>query len=107
MGIKSAIITANTSGQTQIVAAVPGRRIRVVSYVLSFSGTVNAKFQSNSTDLTGSLYGVAAGVIPMATGESVIGGIQGQFETAPGEALNLNLSGAVAVGGHLKYIEVT
>jgi hypothetical protein len=30
----------------------------------------------------------------------------GHFETAAGEALNINLSGAVAVGGHVVYVEV-
>ncbi len=105
--MKYAAISASGSGANAIVAAVPGKRIRVAGYVLSFGGTVNAKWQSASTDLSGLIYGLAATfaqAAPMPKGER--GGQAGHFETAAGEALNLNLSGAVAVGGHLAYEEV-
>lgn len=105
--MKYAAIAAGSSGNNEIVAAVAGKRIRVVGYVLSFSGSVNAKWRSASTDLSGLLYGAANTVVsaaPMPKGER--GGQAGHMETATGEALNLNLSAATAVGGHVAYEEV-
>ena len=94
-------ISCSSSGANEIVAAVTGKRIRVLGYTLTFSGSVNAKFQSASTDKTGLLYGAAAANVcaPITDTPDLF-----WFETAIGEALNLNLSGATAVGGHLTYI---
>ena len=88
-------ISASNSGANQIIAGQSGYRIRVLDYVVVASGAVNAKWQTGSTDLTGLLYmntntGVAA---PYAK--------YGWFTTNDGDDLNLNLSGATAVGGHL------
>lgn len=97
-------IAASSSGDNELVAAQTGKRIRVIAYKLSFSGTVNAKFRSATTDLTGLIYGVAAkdSDAPHYS-EAGLRNPPGQFETAPGEALNLNLSGATAVGGYLVW----
>jgi hypothetical protein len=100
---KFAAIAASASGNNTLVAAVTGKKIRVLAYNIIGNGAVNAKFQTGAggTDLTGLKYIAAAG-----------GGIcapfnpAGWFETAAGALLNLNLSGAVAVGGELVYIEV-
>ena len=55
---KFAAITASSSGATTVVAAVAGKRIRVLRWSLSANGTVNAKWQSHvtPTDLTGLHY---------------------------------------------------
>lgn len=98
--LKFAKIAAASSGANEVVAAVTGKKIRVLGYLLSSAGTVNAKWQSASTDLTGLHYTVANVQVPVAFSPV------GHFETASGEALNLNLSGAVAVGGYLVYVEV-
>lgn len=99
---KYAVIDASSSGNNTIVAAVAGKKIRVLSYVLSFSGSVNVKWQSaaGGTDISKLLYGAA--------GVSFNGSFSpaGHLQTAVGELLNLNLSAATAVGGHLTYIEV-
>lgn len=97
---KFASITASASGDTAVVAGVGAKKIRVVSYVLTANGAVNAKFRSGTSDISGLEYlaangGVAAPYNP-----------HGHFETAVATALNINLSGAVAVGGHLTYVEV-
>lgn len=102
--MKHAIISESASGDNEVVAAVANKRIRVCGYVLSFSGTVNAKFRSASTDLSGLIYGAAAAVAVAPVGPQQPGGVPGWFETAVGEALNLNLSGATAVGGHVSYL---
>lgn len=92
-----AAIVASASGATQIVAADGTRKIRVLQYTFSANGAVNAKFQSAANDRTGLLYLGANGQVSVAFCPL------GLFETAVNEALNLNLSGAVAVGGHLVY----
>jgi len=100
---KFATIAASSSGNNTLVAAVTSKKIRVLSAVLVGNGAVNPKFQSGAsgTDLTGLFYIAAAGggvVLPFNPA--------GHFETAVSTLLNLNLSGAVAVGGCLTYIEV-
>ena len=98
---KFAVIAASSSGDNTLVSAVASKKIRVLSYVLVANAAVNAKFQSATAgDLTGLLYcaantGASSGFSPV-----------GHFQTAANEDLQLNLSGAVAVGGHLTYIEV-
>lgn len=99
---KFAAIAASSSGNNTLVAAVASKKIRVLSFTLVGSGTVNAKFQSGAggTDLTGLFYMTAY------SGASVTYSPVGHFETASNTLLNLNLSAATAVGGHLTYIEV-
>lgn len=90
-----------------VVAAVTGKKIRVLSYVIGGTGTgaVDCKWQSGSgmgaTDLSG-LFPVLADVQALASGYNP----DGHFETAAGAALNLNQSGTEALGGHVTYIEV-
>lgn len=102
----TAVIAASSSGDNEVVAAVTGRKVRVLAFHLSFGGTVNAKWKSGtSTDKSGLLYGVAA---TQVAGRAHVPAPSQQtppfmFETAAGEALNLNLSGAVAVGGWVTY----
>lgn len=100
--VQFAAITASAGGATQIVAPATlngtSRKIRVVSYVLIANAAVNVKFQSHVTgDLTGLLYLAANGgaVAPFSP--------VGWFETVLGEALDINLSGGIPVGGHLTY----
>lgn len=99
---KYATIAASTSGNNTIVAAVTSKKIRVVAAQLTSNGTVNAKWQSGAggTDVTGLAYLVAN------TGYVLPYNPVGWFETASNTLLNLNLSGAVAVGGSITYIEV-
>ena len=99
---KFATITASSSGASTLVAAVTSKKIRVISYVVVASAAVNIKFQSHvtPTDKTGLLYLAANGGVSGAYAPT------GHFETIAGEALDINLSGAVAVGGHLTYVEV-
>lgn len=99
---KFATIAASTSGNNTLIAAVTSKKIRVLAAAFVSNGTVNAKFQSGAggTDLTGLFYTVAntGAVLPFNSA--------GWFETGSNTLLNLNLSGAVAVGGCITYIEV-
>jgi hypothetical protein len=99
---KFAVIVASASGATTVVAAVTSKKIRVLRLSLVANAAVNVKFQSHATptDKTGLYYLAANGgwVEPFCP--------VGIFETIGGEALDINLSGAVAVGGCLTYVEV-
>jgi hypothetical protein len=100
---KTALIQTNLSGDTQIVAAVPGHRIRVLSFVLTASGNENIKFRSDTTDITGTLYLGTHGSLSSPSPIQTPAGIQYQFQTNSGEALNVNLSGTSNVGGYAIY----
>lgn len=99
---KFATIVASSSGATTIVAAVTSKKIRVIALQLVANAAVNVKWQSHvtPTDKTGLAYLAANGGYVLPKNE------YGWFETVAGEALDINLSGAVAVGGSLVYVEV-
>lgn len=100
---KFAKIDAASSGDNTIVAAVTGKKIRVIKYSLVCAGAVTVTFASaagTGTKLTGTMSfaangGIADGFCPA-----------GHFETAAGALLNMSLGGAVQVSGSLTYIEV-
>lgn len=96
---KYAVIDHATSGDNEIVAAVTGKKTRVLAVLLMSGGTVNARFESaaGGTSLTGQmqLTAQAGFVLPFNP--------VGWFETVAGQALNLELSGAVSVDGCLVY----
>ncbi len=96
-------ISASTSGANIVVAAVTAKKIRVLEWIVSVNAAVNFKWQSHTipTDLTGLFY-------TGGQGQGAGGGYSavGLFETIAGESLDINLSGNVAVGGSLVYVEV-
>lgn len=99
--IKYAKIDASSTGG-DVVAAVVGKRIRVISLFLTITtaaGTV--KFQSGgSTDLTGAMTFAAGGVQTLPHNPS------GWFQTVAGEKLNMVLASAGQVSGALTYQEI-
>lgn len=100
--IKFASVSVSTSGDNTIVTGVTGVKIKVLSVLLVASGTVSVKWVSNVTDLTGAMPLVAnSGFVLPASSP----GAGHYFETAVGQGLKLNLSGAVAVNGHISYYE--
>lgn len=99
--VKHALIDANSSGNNLVVAAVTGKRILVLAYNYVSNGAVNAHWRSASTAITGPMYMDGA-----AKGKVCPYNPKGWCKTAVGEALNLNLSAAVAVGGEITYAEI-
>lgn len=99
--IKYAAISASSSGNNTIIAAVTDKRIRVLSCFLIAATAVTAKWQSGAggTDLTGtvSLADTGGYVLPFNEG--------GWFQTDPNTLLNLSLGGSVVVAGSVSYIE--
>ena len=92
-------VSTAASGDTLLVSSVPGRRIKVLRCTLVASGSVTVQLLSGSDGmrLTGAMSMVAGR--PLHTPSGV--------RTNPGEALYLNLGGAVQVSGWLEYCEIS
>jgi len=99
-------ISVSASGNTELVAAQTGRQIRVLNYVIVAAGAVSVKFVSDAatdTDLTGAMPLAANGGVSSAYAPQAESVRECLFRTLYGEALSINLSGAVLVAGHLSY----
>ena len=100
---KFAKIDAASSGDNTLVAIVSGKKIRVLSLFMISAGTVTARLESTNSSgtlLTGQMN------LVVNSGFTLPFNPVGWFETAAGELLNLELSGAVSVDGCLVYVEV-
>lgn len=87
-------INVSASGQALLVAAVPGKKIRLVSLLLTVAAAVAVDLQSASTSLTGPM--------PLQAGFDAERDY-GLVETVAGEALNINLGANVQVAGPFVY----
>jgi hypothetical protein len=92
--------TPSTSGANQLLAATAGAKFRVLSVAVVATTAVSVKFQSASTDITGTFPLGANGGFVLPFNE------HGWFETNVNEALNINLSGAVSTGVQIQYIKL-
>ena len=95
-----AFLNATASGNTQIVPAQgAGIRVRVLGVTVVSLTALTIKFQSGTTDISSGKPVAATGgwVAPEA--------IAGWFQTAPNEALNINLSGAGTVGVDVVWVQ--
>lgn len=100
---KFAVIDAALLGDNTLVAAVAGKKIRVLAAFFTMTGTaVTIRFESGAggTALTGQM--------TPAQGQTIVLPFNplGWCETAAGALLNLELGGAQSVDGALTYIEV-
>lgn len=101
--IKRAVVDAAATPDNTLVAAVTGKKIRVLAMFAIMTGTaVTIRFESGAggTALTGQMTPSQGGgfVLPFNP--------VGWFETNSGELLNLELGGAQSVDGVLVYCEV-
>lgn len=106
---KFATISASSTNNT-IVAAVPGKKIRVMQLNMTASADAIIKFQSGTggADLTGPMnfYANALGLISASVAICTLPySPLGWFETSAGVLLNLNRT-AGTVAGMLVYTEV-
>jgi len=95
-----ALISGATSGNNTVVAAVAGKRIRVIGLLMVAAGAVVARFESDAdgTALTGAMSMIAG--VPIEASNPA-----GLFETdVANELLNLELDDAVQVSGFLTYL---
>jgi hypothetical protein len=98
----------NGSGTTTIVAAVSGKRISVIAFLVTGTATATMTFKSATTALTGPMnLGIAAGMGGSDTVSPLTGSWNpdGHFQTTAGEALKITASTGTAAG-YLSYIEV-
>lgn len=98
-----AVVSAASAGDNTLVAAVPGKKIRVMSLVLVASGganTVRLESGAGGTALTGQMDIVDNGQLVLAWSPA------GHCETAAAALLNLELSAATSVAGVLAYVTV-
>lgn len=101
--VKRAAIDGATNGDNTLVAAVAGKKIRVLALFAIMTGTsVTIRFESGAggTALTGQMTPTQGGgfVLPYCP--------VGWFETTAGALLNMELGGAQSVDGVLVYTEV-
>lgn len=103
-------IAASSSGDNTLIAAVTSKKIYVVAFELSFSGTVNAKFTdgASGTNLGGLYYGIANAGAANSISPDMKLAIPSPylFVGSTNTALILNLSAGVAVGGAITYFTV-
>lgn len=90
--VQDAVISMTAAGSVSAVTAVPGKRIRMVSYTLVMNGAGTAQWKSDAT--------VKSGVMSFAAN----GGASSTSEvtTAEGEALVLTTTTSFA-NGHISY----
>jgi hypothetical protein len=99
----TAIVNSSAIGDNTLVSGVAGSAVRVTSFCLSFGSAVNVKFKDGATsDLTGLLYALGTAPLPIRAAPSGANA-RGHFQTSKGNALVLNLSAAIAVGGWIVY----
>lgn len=99
--LKTALIdTAAASGDTEVVAAVSGKEIVVHHYHLLAAAAVSVEFQDTAV-------GAISGLYPLTAAAFVSSGFkrEGWFRTTAGEALDINASTTVQVGGMILYTE--
>ena len=97
-----AFVNATASGNTQLVAAVVGKKIRVTRIRATNKGAadIEVKFQSDTTDIT------ATDMLASLGGGYTDSACQGWvMETASGEALNINLAALGNVGCTVTFKE--
>lgn len=94
--IKRAKVDLAASGD--LIAAVSGKKIRVLALAVKFATSTTLKLQSGgSTDLTGAMTGT-----DFAWGWNPAGWVQ----TASGEKLNAVMGSSVQLSGTIVYVEV-
>lgn len=100
--LKSAVLNKTGASSTAIVAAVSGKRFRVISLVLSASGAATVTVEDeDGNDLIGPIH-LAANSQVVLPGDGL-----GWNETATAnKALHLLSSAAVTIGGAIRYQEI-
>ena len=96
--IRYAVVSLSAGGDMEVVAAIPGKRLYVLASAVVPDMSVDIQWKSGTTAISG--------VIPMdAKGvDNPSYCPYGNFRTATGEALVLNSSSAVDIGGHITYL---
>ncbi len=95
-----AVINATTIGDNTLITGISGKQIRVLNGLLIGAGAVNLYFRDGTagTAITGTINIAANG------GFQIPYSPIGNFQTSSSNALVVNLSSGVAIGGWLTYV---
>ena len=97
--VYTAVVAENAIADNEVVAAVAGKQIKVLSIVLIASGGANTcTWKSATNALSGAMDFAADGGYSLGNGETPV------LVTNNGEALNLALTAATLVAGHVSYV---
>ena len=98
-------VPINQTGSTDIVAAVPNKKIRVTSMLLipAAAETLTINSGTAPTGLTGAMSLAAKVPIVLPFAPSIHGEHRGYFETLPGDKLTFTQAGSVQLSGTLTY----
>ena len=99
--LKFANVDESAAASTAIIAAVTGKKIRILGLVLVAAGAVDVTIEDEDG-------GNLIGLMSLAANGSVVLPVSGvgYQETPAGKALHLLLGGAVQVGGSIDYQEI-
>ncbi len=97
--VKQAIIDEIAIANNEIVAAVTGKSIRMVSMMLTVAGAVNIQWKSGAAARSGLMEFADSGGMTHSAQDGILW-------TAIGAALNLDQDAAIQVSGTITYIEV-
>jgi hypothetical protein len=104
--MKTAIISA-TTGTTEVIAGVSGKKLRILAYTFSASANAEVTWKSGATAISGVMHIGATGNIAIHLGDNWPSGGLPVLQTEVGESLNLTVGGgSPTIGGHLTYVEV-
>jgi hypothetical protein len=95
--VKRAFASGGTVADHPLVAAVTGKKIRVLAVVMTTVDGLGVTFKSASTAISAKVNATGA-VFPYCA--------HGWFQTVAGEALNFALDAAETTGVHILYVEV-
>ena len=106
-GVLSVEVSTASSGNVELVPLVAGERVYVCGYTIMGGGTVAVQLVSGTgtacatdeTDLTGAYPLLAQTVVTVPNAGAI------QTKTAAGEALCVELGGAVAIEGMVSYVQ--
>lgn len=99
-GVLYAPINVNTIGNSTVIAAVPDKKIYILSLEFLCTGAVTVEWQSGA----GGTVICKGQSFPAGGGKVLPFNRAGWGATAAGALLNVNLSGAVQVSGSIQYI---
>ncbi len=102
---KFAIINVTSTGDATIVSAVSGKKIRVLSYVVTGDTAGTFRWEGPAGTPISGLMLMTVSTVGSGYVEASFNPL-GHFESASGSALTVEMATANDLQGHLQYIEV-
>ncbi len=102
---KFAIINVTSTGDSTIVSAVSGKKIRVLSYVVTGDTAGTFRWEGPAATPISGLMLMTVSTVGSGYVEAAFNPM-GHFESASGSALTVEMATANDLQGHLTYVEV-